>query len=175
MHIVLKALNWADLAIASIIVLSALISLMRGFVREAISLTTWIVAAWVAIRFYDLLANQLAAYIHTPSLQAVVAFAILFIATLIIGGLINVLFSRLVEQTGLSGTDRLLGLIFGIARGILLVAVLILLGSMMDLPQDPWWSASQLIPHFQGLVTWLQSFVPQKIQELSQSFTPYAS
>lgn len=163
-------LNWADYSIIGILVLSALISLMRGFVREAISLATWIVAAWVAICFAPLLADYLAKYIATPSARTVIAFAGLFIVVLIIGGLINFLFSQLVEKTGLSGTDRILGFMFGVARGILLVGVLILLGNISGLNQDPWWSSSQLIPYFQGLAQWLQSFVPTQIHNLSQAF-----
>lgn len=166
----LQNLNWADIGIISILVLSGLISLMRGFVREAISLATWIVAAWVAICFAPLLAEYLVKYVHTPSLRTVAAFVILFIVVLIVGGLINAVFSQLVEKTGLSSTDRLLGFIFGVARGVLLVGVLVLLGNISGLNQDPWWSGSQLIPQFQGLAQWLQSFVPTQIHNLSQAF-----
>lgn len=166
----IQQLNWADIGIISILLLSSLISLMRGFVREAISLATWIVAAWVAICFAPLLADYLTKYIATPSIRTVAAFAALFIIVLILGGMINLLFSQLVDKTGLNGTDRLLGFVFGIARGILLVGVIILLGNISALNQDPWWTSSQLIPFFQGLAQWLQSFVPTQIHNLSQAF-----
>lgn len=165
----LQHFTWADLAIVGIIAVSALISLMRGFVREAISLATWIVAVWVAVRFAGILASHLSSYIHTPSLRAAAAFAGLFLVVVILGGLVNFLFSQLIERTGLSGTDRLLGLIFGVARGVLLIAVLILLGNFLNLDKDPWWKSSQLIPHFQILADWLQSFVPEQINQLSQA------
>lgn len=162
-------LNWADFTIVGIILASALISLVRGFVREAISLATWIIAAWIAIHFVIPLANMLTRYIATPSLRTVIAFAALFLAVLIIGGLINHLFSQLVENTGLSGTDRMLGLIFGAGRGVLLVAVLVLLGNISNL-KDPWWLHSQLVPQFQGMAHWLQRFVPQEVDHFTDSF-----
>lgn len=171
----IQHLNWVDYSIVGIIVVSALISLVRGFVREAISLATWIIAVWVAIRFSPLLVKALASQIETPSLRSIIAFVVLFLAVLIIGGLINYLFSQLVERTGLSGTDRILGLIFGIARGVLLIGVLVLLGNMTDLPKDPWWSKSQLIPQFQGLAQWLHGFVPKEINQLSEAFLDKSS
>lgn len=164
----LQQFNWVDYTFIGLIAFSALISLIRGFVREAVSLVTWIVAAYVALRFTNILASNLVNYIHTPSFRVGVAFGILFITILIIGGLVNFLFSQLVEKTGLSGTDRLLGLIFGVARGVLLIGVLVLLGNLMNFTQAPWWKASQLIPHFQGLAAWLKSFVPEQINNWAQ-------
>lgn len=164
--------NWADIAIIALVVLSALISLARGFLREAVSLATWIMAIWVALRFGPLLTVQLSQWIHTPSIQKAVAFAALFLGVLIIGALINSLFSRLIDGTFLDGLDKIVGLMFGLARGVLLVAALILLGSMIDLNNDPWWSASQLIPHFHGLVSFLQSWVPQQVTEFTSDFQP---
>lgn len=168
--IAVQSFNWIDFVIIGIIIVSSLISLMRGFAREAISLATWIVAALVALRFGNLLAERLTPYIHSPSVRMAAAFIGLFLVVIIIGGLINFLFSQLVEKTGLSGTDRLLGLIFGIGRGILLIGVLILLAGMMNFNQEAWWKSSQLIPHFQPIANWLQSFVPEQIGYLTQVF-----
>lgn len=169
-NISFQAFNWADIAIVGIILVSTIISLMRGFVREAVSLATWIIAVWIAIRFAPLLTDFLSNYIATPSVRTAVAFGGLFLVILIIGSLVNILFSQLVERTGLTGTDRLVGLIFGFARGVLLIGILILLGNFMELTKDPWWQASQLIPHFKPVADWLQSFIPQQINHLSQAF-----
>lgn len=171
----IQHLNWIDYSIIGIIVVSALISLVRGFVREAISLATWIIAVWVAIRFSPAFAKALTNDIQTPAARTIVAFAVLFLVVLILGGLINYLFSQLVERTGLSSTDRVFGLLFGIVRGILLIGVLVLLGNMTDLPKDPWWQQSQLIPQFQGLAQWLQGFVPKEINHLSEAFLDKSS
>jgi membrane protein required for colicin V production len=92
----------------------------------------------------------------------------LFIGILILGALVNYLFSQLVERTGLSGTDRLLGLVFGVVRGLLLIGILVLLGNISEVSKAPWWTSSQLIPQFQPLAHWLQGFVPDQINHLTQ-------
>lgn len=161
----------ADYIIIGIMVLSLLISLVRGFVREALSLVMWIAAFWIAFTFYNTLANLLLNIIHTPSLRMIVAFGALFLATLLLGSFIGYLFGQLIDKTGLSGTDRVLGVAFGFARGVLLVAVLIMLAKLTPLPQDPWWKASVLLPHFQPVVEWLHNLLPQSVtQHLALSF-----
>jgi membrane protein required for colicin V production len=88
------------------------------------------------------------------------SFLTLFIATLIAGGLVGFLLGKLVDSTGLSGTDRLAGLLFGVARGMLIAAVLVLLAGVTPLPGDPWWKQSKLIPPFQSLALWLRDQLP---------------
>lgn len=166
----LASLNWADYSIIGIVVLSVLLSLARGFIREFLSIVTWIIAFWVAFQFDDLLAPRLAPYIHTPSLCIIVSFIILFVLTLIVGSLINFSLSKLISSTGLGGIDRLLGMIFGLARGVLLIGIILLLVSLTAFSQDPWWKTSILIPHFKPLVVWLNSFLPGKLEHLSSMF-----
>ncbi len=142
-------MNWADWTIVAILVLSALISIMRGFVKEALSLATWVAAILIAMIFSERLALLLVDHIDTPSLRELVAFALLFIATLLVGAMVNYLISALVRVTGLSGTDRLLGMCFGLARGVVIVmALLILLPGMVPVNEDAWWHESRLIPGF---------------------------
>ena len=155
---------WIDYVILGIIGLSALISLIRGFVREALSLMVWVAAFWVAWSFFRELAAQLD-WFNVPSVRLGVAFAMLFVATLMLGALVNFLVSQLVEKTGLSGTDRLIGVLFGAARGALLVAVLVLLAGLTPFPEDPWWKDSQLIGYFQELAIWLKTLLPEDIGE----------
>jgi membrane protein required for colicin V production len=155
-------MNWVDYVIIGIISLSALISLMRGFVREALSLVVWVAAFWIAWSFFRELALQLDV-ISVPSVRLGVSFAILFVTSLLLGALVNFLVGQLVEKTGLSGTDRLIGVVFGAARGALLVAVLVLLAGLTPFPNDPWWQESQLIPFFQELAVWLKSLLPADI------------
>lgn len=94
-----------------IIVISSLISLSRGFVKEALSLVTWIVAGAVAWMFGGALAEHLALYIQLPSGRVIAACALLFVVTLLLGALVNFLISELVRVTGMSGTDRVLGMV----------------------------------------------------------------
>lgn len=154
---------WVDYIIIAIIVISALISVFRGFVREAFSLVVWIAAFWVAWAFFREFSQYLIQWISLPSARLGVSFAIIMIAVLIVGGVVNYLLSQLVEHTGLSGTDRLLGIFFGIGRGAIIVAIIILLAGLTALPQDPWWKQSLLIVHFQDLSLWLKSFLPEDI------------
>ena len=71
----------------------------------------------------------------------------------------------MVEKTGLSGTDRMLGIIFGIGRGAVIVSVLVLLAGLTPVPQDPWWSQSTFIPHFESLALKIQELLPPDIAQ----------
>jgi membrane protein required for colicin V production len=155
---------WVDYVIIGIIGLSALISLIRGFMREALSLAAWVLAFWVAWTFFRELAVQLD-WFTVPSVRLGAAFVLLFIATLMLGALVNFLVGQLVEKTGLSGTDRMIGVLFGAARGAVLVAILVLLAGLTPLPNDPWWKESHLIVYFQELAVWLKELLPADIGE----------
>ncbi|MNM82628.1 Colicin V production protein [compost metagenome] len=142
-----------------IIVVSSLISLSRGFVKEALSLLTWIVAGAIAWMFGGALSQHLAPYIQLPSARVIAACAILFVATLLVGALVNFLIGELVRVTGMSGTDRVLGMVFGGARGVLLVVLLVGLLSLAPVQQDPWWQQSTLLPHFLMVADWSKSTI----------------
>jgi membrane protein required for colicin V production len=159
------AFAWIDVVILALIALSAILSLFRGFVREAVALVTWLVALWVAMAFYEDLAAILSQWISLPSAQRITAFAVLFICVLLLGAIVNFLASKLVNKTGLTGTDKLLGIVFGVARGGVIVAILVLLAGLTPLPQDPWWQDSQLLGYFQELAMWLRSYLPNEIAD----------
>jgi len=158
-------MTWFDYLIIAVIVISALISLWRGFLKEAFSLAVWVLAFWVGWTFFRELAPHLSQWIETPSVQLGLAFVLLMIVTLMVGGLVNFLLIQLVELSGLSGTDRMIGMLFGAARGVLLVAALVLLAGLTPIPQDPWWQASVLAPYFEELALWLRDLLPGDIAE----------
>lgn len=151
--------NWVDLIILAVVAISALISLTRGFIKEALSLITWVVAGVVAWMFGGDLSGYLAPYIETPSLRVAAACALLFVATLVAGGLLNFLLAQLVRATGLSGTDRFLGMFFGAARGALLIVVAVGVLSLSPVTQDAWWQDSVLVPHFLLVADWSKNLV----------------
>lgn len=147
-------MNWADWGILGIIAISGLMSLRRGFIKEAISLATWVIAFIIARVFAGSLSIYLKDYIDTPSLSMLAAFAILFIATLMVGAVVGALFGALISATGLNSTDRVLGMGFGFVRGALVVVVIIALLGMTPAVIDDWWKSSTLIPHFLLLEDW---------------------
>lgn len=151
--------SWVDWAIIAVIVISGLISLKRGFVREALSLVIWVVAGTIAWLFGGALAVHLVDYIETPSARIIAACAILFVATLMVGALASFLLGQLVRATGLTGTDRLLGMVFGVARGALLVVVLVGLLSLAPVQHDHWWRESSLVPHFLMVADWSKNLI----------------
>ena len=168
-------MNWADWTIVGIVSLSALISIKRGFVKEALSLLVWITALVVALLFSQRLSLLLTDLISTPSLRYITAFALLFVATLIVGAMVNYLLGELVRMTGLSGTDRLLGMVFGMARGMLVVlAIVILLPSLAPVDTDSWWQESLLISQLLTLETWARAAVTATVEWGSTFFDSLA-
>ncbi len=150
---------WIDYAILAVVGISTLISLVRGFVKEAVSLVIWISAFFIASKFYVNLANLLTS-ISDQTLRNAAAIAILFITTLIIGALVNYLIGQLVSKTGLSGTDRVLGLVFGALRGVLVTsAILFFMDAFTPASTSDWWIKSQLIPEFTLIVEWFFEYL----------------
>jgi membrane protein required for colicin V production len=157
------AIAWIDVVIISLIALSAILSLFRGFVKEALALVTWLVALWVSMAFYEEFAQWLSQWIAVPSAQKATAFVILFVCVLLLGAIVNYLAGKLVDKTGLTGTDKMLGVVFGVARGAVIVAILVLLAGLTPLPQDPWWQDSQFLGYFEDLAMWMRDFLPSEI------------
>lgn len=148
-------MNEVDWLILAILGFSAIVSLWRGFVREAISLALWVLAFAIAMSFSDPLAYLLQDWITVPAIQKVLAFAGLFIATLFVGGLLSQLLSALIRKAGLGLLDRMLGMLFGILRGCIVVVVaIVLLPQLVAVDQHAWWNQSMLIPHFAMLEDW---------------------
>ena len=158
----------ADWVIIVLLGGSCLIALFRGLVREALSLANWVVAALVARGASSEVSEWLAQWIDTPSIRYAVAFAALMLASLIIGGVLIGLVVRLVRASGLGFADRLLGLVFGFARGVLLVLLgLALVRFGLPVEEDSWWQSSMLVPIFN---VWLDWILP-KLLALSEGLT----
>lgn len=152
-----------DTTILVIFLISAVISFVRGFVREVFSLLAWIISIWVAITFTPHGAMLLVSHVETEVLRIGIAFVTLFVSTLFLLTMVNHLLSQFVKKTGLSGTDRMVGLIFGVARGGLVVSILVLLAGMTTFPQEVWWTESMLLSHFEQIAGILKSKLPTEV------------
>ncbi len=152
-----------DYAILGILLISSFISLVRGFVKEALSLVGWVLAFWVSLSFAVPLSKLFEASSDDPTLRLIIAFVALFVLSLIVSAVVNFFASRLVQRTGLTGTDRFLGVIFGFLRGALLVSVLVLLAGLTTLPKEDWWDDSFLLFRFQAIAMWFRELLPADV------------
>jgi len=155
-------INWADYVIIAALGLSVLMGLWRGFIGEVLALAVWIVAVWVAWTIGPQLAASLTA-VSLPSARIVLGYALCFIAVLIAGAIVGFFLRKLVAGSGLSGTDRLLGAIFGLARGLALVTLVVLLLGFTPFPRDPWWHESRVLPSFQQAAQWASAHMPAEV------------
>jgi membrane protein required for colicin V production len=157
--------TWPDYVILAIIALSSLVGVLRGFIKEVFSLAVWAAAFLVAWHFSGDVAEWMSEAVTLPSARLAMGFAGLFVAVLLVGGLANYLLGKLVASTGLSGTDRLLGGVFGAARGLVLVVAVLLVSGFTPLPADPWWKESATIERMMPLVEWGAGFLPESVSE----------
>lgn len=134
-----------DIVILVIILLSALIGLARGLFKELLSLVTWAAALGFAITLGPIAAVYLQDHLSDAMVRKVAAFAGIFFATLILGGIVQWLVARLVASTGLTGTDRVLGFVFGAGRGVL-VCLVGLMALKAFAAETAWWRESIMIP-----------------------------
>jgi len=149
--------NAVDWTIITVLSLSILLSLWRGFVREAVSLAGWIAAFFIANMFVGAMEVVLTQWISNVTGRYVAAFAILFVATLVMANVLGALGKQVVRVTGLSLLDRLLGTAFGFARGIIIVLVTVYLLKQLAPPQNlKWLDQAQLMPHVDMLGQWVE-------------------
>lgn len=147
------SLNWLDFIILGIFALSILISFFRGFVRELVSLTSWVVAVILGIRYSKDLGSALfGTAVKSQTLQHVLGFVIILLVVLIIGIIINVALRSLIKRGGISFTDAFLGLIFGSFRGLILVTILILLLKTTAFENSDTYKNSVLVPYIQRII-----------------------
>lgn len=156
-------MNWADWTILGILAVSVLVSLLRGFMREAMSLAVWVLAFWAAFRFAEPTALWFDRFVELPSARLMLAFALIFLVALTLGGLVTYLVGQLVDRTGLSGTDRMVGMLFGAVRGLALVTAMVMLAGLTPFPRDGWWQESRLLPFFERASLWASGYLPETL------------
>jgi membrane protein required for colicin V production len=154
-----------DYAVLVVVGSSVLLSVMRGLVREILSLAGWVVAFIAANAFSDALAGWLPESMGSPSVRVLVAFVLLFVTTLVLVALLARLARNLVHGAGLSTEDRVLGGLFGFARGMLLVMVFVLLAGLTNLPRHPLWNNAMLSAPLEALAAFVKPWLPQYLSQ----------
>lgn len=147
-----------DICILIVVGLSSVFGLSRGFIREVLAVVAWVAAIYVARLYSPMLIPLFESITENETARYVLAFAILCLATLIVGAVVNKFMARLISMAGLQMTDRLLGAFFGVARGVIIVAVIIYFAHG-QFSTESWWTESQTIPHVEALIEWA-GFVP---------------
>ena len=148
-------MSMVDLIILGIIVISALIGVFRGLIKEALSLASWFAAIVAGTLFSGQLSGVMENLINNDSLRRIAAFAILFVVVIFAGTMLSNLFAKLTEAAGLKGADRTLGALFGILRGLIIVLVVIFIGTQFDISQR-WFEGSKLVPLAVTMIDYLQ-------------------
>ncbi len=154
-----------DLALIAVILVSALIGLGRGLIREVLSLIVWVAALGLAWLYHKPLGELLTAQIAQPSVRLGVAFVAIVLIVLILGAILGSLLSLGIRKAHLAAVDGALGFVFGAARGALLVAMAVYSASLTPMPEEAWWKDSQTIGQYRAMADWVLGLVPPQLQE----------
>lgn len=157
-----QQLIWVDYAIAVIVMVSALIGLMRGFIKELSRLLTWLVTAAVCATYAPDFALVFQKISADPLGQIALASGALFIAVLLLSSLIQWVLKDLILKDQLSFMDRILGTLFGFVRGLFMITLALVFIAMTPMSQSTWWSRSFLIPTFQPATSMLKNHLPAR-------------
>lgn len=163
-------MNFIDYLILTILLISLFLGFLRGFLGEAISLISWLGGLWLAWHYAYLIEPYLGGLIAQPPLNTWAARTILLLAVLVTGWLIGGVVSYFAHQSGISlMLDRLLGVLFGFIRGMVLVAVIVMLGTQVQLQRTDWWQKSRFMPIAVEVSSWVKGFADSAVSEQRQS------
>lgn len=149
-----------DYVVLTILVASIVVSVLRGLVKEVLSLLAWLAAFVIANRYGADMAALLPDAVPGDAMRLVAGFAILFVLTLIVAALVNRAIAHIVAASGLRVVDRGLGGVFGLARGALIVMTLAILAGLTDLPRQPVWRDAVLAPVTESAVRTVKPWLP---------------
>ncbi|ODN42193.1 CvpA family protein [Piscirickettsia litoralis] len=159
-------LNWVDIVLLIIVGISAVLSLARGFVRELLSLLVWAGAFFAAMRCAPQFVNYFHSFSNSPSVQYALSYICVFLVVLLCGMLIAALLVRIVQKSELDLTDRLLGLVFGAARGLVLVMLVTLAVNATGLAKQSVWKQAYFVPYLTHAVQWTKQHIPKELLSL---------
>ena len=151
-----------DYALIVIVLGSAVVGLFRGLFREAMSLVVWIAAVWAAGRFAGAVAPYMARWLASPALELWAARLAVLIGVLLLGCILTWLVSMALHDSGLGAGDRAAGMAFGVARGVFLAGVVLLMLRAAGVGDEPWWRESKLLPYAIPVADTLQEAAKQE-------------
>lgn len=158
-----------DYVIVALIAASGLVGFVRGLIKEFMSLVAFIAAFAAALWWGPEAATWLDTLIANSLLRSALAYAVIFILSLLAAGLINTLLSSFIARTGLSPADHGLGMLFGLARGGLIIIALVIIAGYTQLPEEPWWLESHLVKKAIDIIISIKAHLPADVA----SWLPY--
>lgn len=155
-------MNVTDYLVIIAVVISAVVGALRGFLREAVAVVAWLLALFVAWHFSDLVEPHLGGLLAGSAVKPWAARVIIVLLILLLGAAIGAMLSHFVRLSIFSGVDRFLGFVFGLARGVVLLGVFVILGQALRLNDERWWSRSLMIPYGESVANGLRTLVGEK-------------
>ena len=149
-----------DYVVIGIVGVSLLFGLWRGVVGEVIALVAWGVAIFAAIEFGASVGQAVFTGLADPALRTLAGCVVIFVGILISMAVLNMVVRSMVKALGLSVSDRLLGMVFGLVRGVLVCMVLVGLGGMTSAPMQPWWRNAMLAAPLETVVMAAKPWLP---------------
>ena len=154
-----------DYIVLTVLGLSVILSVMRGLVKEVLSILAWFVAFYVGRTYTDQMLPLIPDDIPSESLRTLAAFLVLFLATLLVATLLAIAISAVFKKIGLGWLNRMLGAMFGAFRGMLIVCILVLLAGMTEIPKDARWKNAMFSAPIEALVVSTLPWLPDGISK----------
>ena len=149
-----------DLAAIGVIVGSVGWGIWRGFTREVMSLAGWVLAFLAANAVADPLGDRLPASMASPEVRVLIAFVVVFVLVLIAATLVGMGLSKFLKAAGLSGVDRTLGGVFGLARGVVILLAFAIVAGFTSMPRQPFWNEAVSAGMLERTVVQLKPWLP---------------
>lgn len=158
-----------DYLVLAILVISALLGLLRGLVKELLSMCAYIAAFLGAVWWGPRVSTWLEGWLENPLLRTGVSYLAVFLVVLLLVGLLNMTLATLIQRTGLTPADHGLGALFGFLRGLLVVLTLVTLAGYTELPAEAWWKEARLSGAAVQAVQYVKTWLPPSLA----SWLPY--